>query len=205
MAIVLIGDSIPSGTPSTRTDDRHRVAYLITQATGVQVYDMCEAGTFITRRAGFPKTALSGGLRDKFIVLKDYIADTVVLMQGHNDLSNGVEINKIIKEVRFTATKVMAETHIPKTFVICGLLTSTDADERPNVPTLNTALQTLTNQLHADFVANKYQSDCKYINGALLSDCNVPANMADGIHRSDIGRAEIATNLVSQLTSIGEW
>jgi len=122
MAIVLIGDSIPTGTPSTRADDRHRVAYLITQATGVQVYDMCEAGTFITRRAGYPNTPLSGGLRDKFIVLKDYIADSVVLMQGHNDLANGVSIQKVINEVKHTAKKVMDETHIQKTFVICLFL-----------------------------------------------------------------------------------
>jgi len=205
MAIVLIGDSIPTGTPSTRADDRHRVAYLITQATGVQVYDMCEAGTFITRRAGYPNTPLSGGLRDKFIVLKDYIADSVVLMQGHNDLANGVSIQKVINEVKHTAKKVMDETHIQKTFVICGLLTSTDAAERPNVPILNTALQTLVNQLHADFVAGRFTSDCKFIPGSALSNCDNPANMADGIHRSDAGRAEIATNLVTQLTAIGEW
>ena len=204
-AIVLIGDSIPSGTPSTMADDRHRVAYLMTELTGHCVYDMCVPGTFITGRDGFPNSPLSGGLRDKFMVVKDYIADAVILMQGHNDRYNNVPSKDVLKCVKLFARHVMKETHIPKKMIICGLVTSLDAEERPYVPAFNAELQALCSQLHSEYIAGKYESDCVYVAPEGLSDCTVEANMADGIHRSDVGRADLAANLRDVLIAEGIW
>jgi len=204
-AIVLIGDSLLAGTPSTMADDRHRVAYLMTGLTGVYVYDLSNAGAFVTRRAGFPKTALSGGLRDKCIVVKDMLASSVIVMLGHNDLANGVSASNALKEFKFFAQYIMKETHIPKKVIICGLVTSLDASERPNAAILNTQLQTMCTQLHNDHIAGRYVSDCVYIAPEGLSDCTVEANMADGIHRSDIGRADLAANLRDMLIAEGVW
>jgi lysophospholipase L1-like esterase len=200
---IFIGDSILAGTQSTITAPSNKCSHVLTATGNVFVHDLSVGGTQVTRRSGFPKTALSGGLKDKSIVVKDIVADSVIVWQGANDLTSGVNIPTIIKDFRFFANFMMMQTHIPKTVILIGHPTTTDL--RPNAAAFDTALQALVLELHNKFLENRYTSDIKYISGLSISDASNAAYMADGAHRSDAGHANMAANIKSQMNAFGFW
>lgn len=201
---ILISDSICSGTPSAISSETKRIAYQLTTISGNYVYDMANAGHMVLRRHGFPKSALSGGLRDRFMVVKDTLASSVIIWLGGNDLFSGASISNVVREIEWFAISVMKETFIPKTVVVVGHISTLDeVTDRSYIHAYNTALQASVLKLHTMHTQGKLNSDIKYINGYAIAPCSTPNTMADGVHRNDAGMTLIANGLNTQLASIG--
>jgi hypothetical protein len=201
---VLIGDSVTGGNNAISSYDK-LFGYQLSKLSGVRLYDLSVSGSRVCRRPNFPKAAGSAGLRDKAITVNNVWGDTVTVMQGINDLQTS-SIPKIISEFKYFSEYVMKDAGIPKTVVIVTPVSTVgELVSRPNVVDLRAGLVTMVAQLHAGFLAGKYVSDCKIIDGTLLSDCNNPANMDDGDHRSEAGHLDMAVNFYAKMQALGLW
>lgn len=201
---VLIGDSITGGTNAISTYDK-LFGYQLSKLSGVRLYDLSVSGSRVCRRTGFPKTPGSAGLRDKAITVTNVWGDTVIIMQGINDLQTST-IGKITGEIKWFSDYVMKEAGIPKTVVIVTPVSTVgELTNRPNVVELRASLVTMVGQLHAGFVAGKYVSDCKLIDGTTISDCNNAAFMDDGDHRSEAGQLDMAVRFYDKMKLLGLW
>ena len=201
---VLIGDSVTGGNNAISSYDK-LFGYQLSKLSGVRLYDLSVSGSRVCRRTGFPKTPGSCGLRDKAITVTNLWGDSVIIMQGINDLQTST-IGKITSEIKWFSDYVMKEAGIPKTVVIVTPVSTVgELTNRPNVVELRSSLVTMVNQLHAGFVAGKYVSDCKFIDGTTISDCNNAALMDDGDHRSEAGHLDMAVNMYAKMKLLGLW
>jgi len=201
---VLIGDSVPGGNNAISSYDK-LFGYQLSKLSGVRLYDLSVGGTRICRRAGFPNTPGSGGLRDKANTVINLWGDDVIIMQGINDLETST-VAKIVSEVKWSCQYIMKHVGVPKVpVIVTPVSTVGELTYRPNVVPLRAGLVTMVNELHAGFLAGKYVSDIKLIDGTTISDCSNPVLMDDGDHRSEQGHYDMAVNMYAKMQALGLW
>jgi lysophospholipase L1-like esterase len=201
---ILIGDSITAGTSTSLANDTQRCGYVLSTIASSLVVDLSNAGQMICRRKGFQKNFFLSGLRDKGMVVRDTAADSVIVMMGANDLFNGTNIPTVIRETEYFADFIMQNAFLPKTVIIVSHVSTTDeSTARQYCPAYRAAQLALVNKLHLKFTEGKYHSDCKFIDGTQISDCNNAAFMDDGVHRSPAGHADMAANMYTKLKLLG--